>query len=841
MDKALKWSSRQYRRIVPDPQATQTKPGGPAPVSAQPTTTRQLRSAVRSQQPQSYNGAGATTNSKKPSSFRARDGHDPREEEEDEVDSGNEEATSEQQVRPDEQRSASIQALRNVGEDELHESNDDEGVPVGQTAQESVSQASPPSAQSPQGSEVQQATSDSLEAVNQAAGIGQPALSRPPRAGHGSTAGYQLSPNADALLAPHSARHALADEGPSQHTPIIPTELPTLEMPAGYPDTGSRPALETLAVESEVGRPRTSASASSKSSSSQSKRKSTEGLDPRYGHSPKRSKTVKNSLVGPQVTESATADHTGEDDLVVQDETELEDPESRPNEVSEWPDAWQVVWKTVIARNASKAIMVEFRDYLRAARKFRVDILEQVDVPQRPDSDDATTYARRCMHAIKRRVSTRPTVEQGASVLPNPEKNAENKVDAQGGAQGRVDGDASLAGVDASLVEEELSAVQRRLGFLQPRSLLRPRSRSLQGTWNFNGTAGCGASAFAGRWVQYNQRGEIINRIVLKDVRHPETSCANSEASDMWENIDRERPREYFLQQRLNRCPESHNLVKCYAYNVQEDHRMIRLYLEDCPHGDLESVIKQHAHVRDHVRDAQDLSLDYRIPPPALWSILEAMVSAVCFMTSGLLPIHPEGGGTWQPILHRDIKPANIFLSIPHTRIWPGIPMPKVGDFGLAVEIVYGEAPSQSGTDLYMAPERLSDDNEEFLNALGSQLRCTSSEIWSIGRVMHDLMTLRRSDPKKPNAKQSLKSFPPEDEQYYSEEDPALLKLVKSCLVEHYISRPAAAALWGQIQSKVGSYRDFSLTKPPMKTEQLPEHEKLWYKQAQNDLWVPQR
>jgi serine/threonine protein kinase len=317
---------------------------------------------------------------------------------------------------------------------------------------------------------------------------------------------------------------------------------------------------------------------------------------------------------------------------------------------------------------------------------------------------------------------------------------------------------------------------------------------------------------------------------VLKDTYYPQV---------IWDDVDTDFTLEHLVQQELNRCEGSQNVVKCLAYCIYAEDRMVRLYFEDCGYGDLESLIKRHAYVRDHIRDAMGSPVEYRIPTPMLWCIFEALVSAVCLMHPGTLPIHQQGSKVWTPILHRDIKPDNIFLGAAHEKIWPGMPMLKLGDFGLAVEIDRRKPPGTSGTQSYTAHERRKPNHPMFLEALRTPATATSSDIWSVGRVMHSLMNLHRQNTFDLVEQKGMPVYTAGVKAFYRANAPDLLEMVEECLIIEPMQRPEAAVLWKDIQVKVGLHRDFSMTLPPLKTVALSLDEKVWFKQAETDVWLP--
>jgi len=84
-----------------------------------------------------------------------------------------------------------------------------------------------------------------------------------------------------------------------------------------------------------------------------------------------------------------------------------------------------------------------------------------------------------------------------------------------------------------------------------------------------------------------------------------------------------------------------------------------------------------------------------------------------------------------QAILHRDIKPENILVD--------GEGHPLLVDFGLAKEILPdgdGDSTTRVGTPHYMSPEQISGNASAVLDA--------RSDIYSLGVVLYELLTLRR-------------------------------------------------------------------------------------------------
>ena len=173
-----------------------------------------------------------------------------------------------------------------------------------------------------------------------------------------------------------------------------------------------------------------------------------------------------------------------------------------------------------------------------------------------------------------------------------------------------------------------------------------------------------------------------------------------------------------------------------------------RIYMEYCPHGDLMALL--HAHAKT---DGFGPQLDHhdepipqvRIPVQALWSFFKDLAAAACIMESGYNPLnnYRRAPDDWQEIIHRDIKPHNIFLAAPLAESGRGIPVCKVGDFGLTVPREYEPLSNpqgmwRSGSRGWKAPEYnpYAEDSEHWHELT------SATDIWAIGRIMLALMEL---------------------------------------------------------------------------------------------------
>jgi serine/threonine protein kinase len=120
-------------------------------------------------------------------------------------------------------------------------------------------------------------------------------------------------------------------------------------------------------------------------------------------------------------------------------------------------------------------------------------------------------------------------------------------------------------------------------------------------------------------------------------------------------------------------------------------------------------------------------------------------------LCAGLAAAHEKG------VIHRDLKPANIMLD--------GQGQVRIMDFGLA-SLAGHVRDVRSGTPAYMAPEQRA----------GKEVT-TSSDIYALGIVLHELFSGKRPPAKKQN----------------TEMDPAVERVILRCLEQDPRMRPATA------------------------------------------------
>lgn len=149
-----------------------------------------------------------------------------------------------------------------------------------------------------------------------------------------------------------------------------------------------------------------------------------------------------------------------------------------------------------------------------------------------------------------------------------------------------------------------------------------PGNNGLPGFWRWEASVGEGANGYAGVWLQFGISGHVKHRVVIKDNYIPGPQW---DWSQTWDDRAAGLPSEVAINQRLNSCKDSSNIVLCHGHRIHAAERMFRIYLEYCeltfdrpqlgveaycshsgPHGDLEKLIEEHVRVKNEsVRDSQ--------------------------------------------------------------------------------------------------------------------------------------------------------------------------------------------------------------------------------------------
>lgn len=224
------------------------------------------------------------------------------------------------------------------------------------------------------------------------------------------------------------------------------------------------------------------------------------------------------------------------------------------------------------------------------------------------------------------------------------------------------------------------------------------------------------------------------------------------------------------------------NIVRYVSETVDQDTKMVYIYMEYCGNGDLHELIQSR----------KESSPVLRFSEQTVWQIFAQMSLALYRCHNGVDPpplediTVPSTLGSAQipqpriqnSVLHRDIKPQNVFLDH-NNRV-------KLGDFGLSKELSgQNLADTYVGTPFYMSPE-----------IIAGRAYNAKSDIWALGCVIYEMCAFEppftARDQMELNKKIKMGIVPSVTRFNYSE---GLNHAIQSCLRQEEKMRPSAAGL----------------------------------------------
>src|SRR6266545_4701090 len=163
----------------------------------------------------------------------------------------------------------------------------------------------------------------------------------------------------------------------------------------------------------------------------------------------------------------------------------------------------------------------------------------------------------------------------------------------------------------------------------------------------------------------YKARDTLLERFVALKLLHRDLSSETDHASQLQQEA------------RIAASVSHPNVIQVFSSGT--DHGQFYVVMELVDHGSLDDLIEQRTSLPEKL-------------------VLETGIQ----IAKGLRAAHRQG------LIHRDVKPANILFVDEHTA--------KISDFGLAGAAAQESATEDMiwGTPYYIAPERLSDQPEDF-------------------------------------------------------------------------------------------------------------------------------
>lgn len=216
-------------------------------------------------------------------------------------------------------------------------------------------------------------------------------------------------------------------------------------------------------------------------------------------------------------------------------------------------------------------------------------------------------------------------------------------------------------------------------------------------------------------------------------------------------------------------------------------------YMEYCPHGDLDDLIRTYMN-----------QVPAHLPEPFLWYTFWCLAEVGLVMRQGNTSLFGVVEGGWEGIVHRDIKPPNILLGGPTPGHFDQYPTPKLADFGLAIRTFPGDllnphaySASGLGTPGYKAPEQTLYVDVNTLLPVDRDPLDAYTNVYGIGMTMHALTSLIPNliDPQflgERNAPANLTDVHGSAQFQYSQE---LLDLIRDCLIPDPAQRPSFATI----------------------------------------------
>lgn len=111
----------------------------------------------------------------------------------------------------------------------------------------------------------------------------------------------------------------------------------------------------------------------------------------------------------------------------------------------------------------------------------------------------------------------------------------------------------------------------------------------LTGNWEFKESIGQNETSHAGLWVQYDRSLRVSDRMLVKE------TYMEKEIWDHPSYWTQGRPNEFTIPRKLQLLEHADNIVRHKTFSRDDEEQMYRVYIEYCPHGSLEDLIRRQA------------------------------------------------------------------------------------------------------------------------------------------------------------------------------------------------------------------------------------------------------
>jgi hypothetical protein len=333
----------------------------------------------------------------------------------------------------------------------------------------------------------------------------------------------------------------------------------------------------------------------------------------------------------------------------------------------------------------------------------------------------------------------------------------------------------------------------------------------LDGDWVGPWQLGKGSHGVANIWVKQDANQVIVDvglcpglpfphtdssqRVVVKDTNN---ANGNDKAFDpgtsTWQSAG-DMPLEVAVMLKLRDLASPNPIVsirnwtnKITAHYANYSQLRYRIYTEYCSSGDLFHLSHMH-----HPR-IQGSYLDEYF----LWSLLDGLATAGQVLERGAPGEDKLGlSQIWDVVVHGDMKSDNIFLTENPGPLFPGYPMPKLGDFGLAVVFPKRNFNPDGWVSFHgshAAPEQCKSDH---LNPTGNTPYVPNSKanVWGVGFAMRELLGLTGNVQLWEDYGEGNPTSPPDFDQwvyaqYNTNSGRELLAIIRRCLQVNPANRP---------------------------------------------------